>query len=286
MKVDEFAGRLSFFFACHNDFFEEIAKFRAARRIWARVMRDRFKAKNTRSMWMRMHVQTSGCTLTAQQPVNNAIRTAFQALAAVLGGTQSLHTNSFDEALCLPGEEAVRIALRTQQLIAHESGVTDTVDPLGGSFYVEALTNEMEERAMNYIDKIDSMGGVIAGIEKGFFQKEIAASAYKYQKEVERHERTVVGVNDYCVEKDWVPIDLLRIPPHVEKEQLARLQRIREGRNRQKVKQSLDKLFNDADKKQNLMPSIIEALKAYATLGEITEVLRSVYGEYKELIII
>jgi methylmalonyl-CoA mutase N-terminal domain/subunit len=286
LKVDEFAGRLSFFFACHNDFFEEIAKFRAARRIWARVMQDRFKAKNPRSRWMRMHVQTSGCTLTAQQPVNNAIRTAFQALAAVLGGTQSLHTNSFDEALCLPGEEAVRIALRTQQLIAHETGVADTVDPLGGSFYVEALTNEMEERAMNYIDKIDSMGGVIAGIEKGFFQKEIADSAYKYQKEVERHERTVVGVNDYCVEKDWVPIDLLRIPPHVEKEQLARLERVKEGRNRQKVKQSLDRLFDDADKKQNLMPSIIEALKAYATLGEITEVLRSVYGEYKELIII
>ncbi len=286
LKVDEFAGRLSFFFACHNDFFEEIAKFRAARRIWAKVMQDRFKAKNPRSRWMRMHVQTSGCTLTAQQPVNNAIRTSFQALAAVLGGTQSLHTNSFDEALCLPGEEAVRIALRTQQLIAHETGVADTVDPLGGSFYVEALTNEMEERAMNYIDKIDSMGGVIAGIEKGFFQKEIADSAYKYQKEVERHERTVVGVNDYCVEKDWVPIDLLRIPPRVENEQLARLERIREGRNRQKVKQSLDKLFDDADKKQNLMPSILEALKAYATLGEITEVLRSVYGEYKELIII
>jgi methylmalonyl-CoA mutase N-terminal domain/subunit len=235
---------------------------------------------------MRMHIQTSGCTLTAQQPANNAIRTAFQALAAVLGGTQSLHTNSFDEALCLPGEEAVRVALRTQQLIAHETGVTDTIDPLGGSFFVEALTNEMEERAMNYIDKIDSMGGVIAGIEKGFFQREIADSAYKYQKEVERHERTVVGVNDYTVEKDWVPIDLLRIPPHVEKEQLARLERVRGGRNRQKVKQSLDKLFGDADKKQNLMPSIIEALKAYATLGEITEVLRSVYGEYKELIII
>jgi methylmalonyl-CoA mutase N-terminal domain/subunit len=286
LKVDEFAGRLSFFFACHNNFFEEIAKFRAARRIWAKVMRDRFKAKNPRSMWMRMHVQTSGCTLTAQQPVNNAIRTGFQALAAVLGGTQSLHTNSFDEALCLPGEEAVRVALRTQQLIAHETGVADTIDPLGGSYFVEALTNEMEERATNYIDKIDSMGGVIAGIEKGFFQKEIADSAYKYQKEVERHERTVVGVNDYTAEKDWVPIELLRIPPHVEKEQLARLERVKGGRNRQKVKQSLDKLFDDADKKRNLMPSIIEALKAYATLGEITEVLRSVYGEYKELIII
>jgi len=286
LKVDEFANRLSFFFACHNNFFEEIAKFRAARRLWARIMRDRFKAKNPRSMWMRMHVQTSGCTLTAQQPANNAIRTAFQALAAVLGGTQSLHTNSFDEALCLPTEEAVTVALRTQQLIAHESGVADTIDPLGGSYYVEALTSEMEERAIGYIDKIDSMGGVAAGIEKGFFQKEIADSAYNYQKEVERHERTVVGLNDYTVEKDWIPMDLLRIPPHVEKEQLARLERVRQGRNRQKVKQSLDKLFAEADKNKNLMPSIIEALKAYATLGEITEVLRSVYGEYRELIVI
>ena len=286
LKVDEFANRLSFFFACHNNFFEEIAKFRAARRLWARIMRDRFKAKNPRSMWMRMHVQTSGCTLTAQQPANNAIRTAFQALAAVLGGTQSLHTNSFDEALCLPTEEAVTVALRTQQLIAHESGVADTIDPLGGSYYVEALTSEMEERAIGYIDKIDSMGGVAAGIEKGFFQKEIADSAYKYQKEIERHERTVVGLNDYTVEEDWIPMDLLRIPPHVEREQLARLERVRQGRNRQKVKQSLDKLFAEADKNKNLMPSIIEALKAYATLGEITEVLRSVYGEYRELIVI
>jgi len=286
LKVDEFAGRLSFFFACHNNFFEEIAKFRAARRIWAKTMRDRFKAKNPRSMWMRMHVQTSGCTLTSQQPANNAIRTAFQALAAVLGGTQSLHTNSFDEALCLPTEEAVTVALRTQQLIAHESGVTDTIDPLGGSYFIEALTNEMEERAMSYIDKIDSMGGVIAGIEKGFFQKEIADSAYKYQKEVERHERTIVGINEYTSEKDWIPIDLLRIPPHVEKEQLARLERVRQGRNRQKVKQSLDKLFDEADKKRNLMPSIIEALRAYVTIGEITDVLRSVYGEYKELIVV
>jgi len=286
LKVDEFAGRLSFFFACHNNFFEEIAKFRAARRLWARIMRDRFKAKNPRSMWMRMHVQTSGCTLTAQQPINNAIRTAFQALAAVLGGTQSLHTNSFDEALCLPTEEAVTVALRTQQLIANESGVADTIDPMGGSYYVEALTNEMEERAMSYIDKIDSLGGVTAGIEKGFFQKEIADSAYKYQKEVERHERTVVGLNDYTVEKDWIPMSLLRIPPHVEREQLARLERVKQGRNQQKVKQSLNKLFDDADKSRNLMPTIVEALKAYATLGEITEVLRSVYGEYRELIVI
>jgi methylmalonyl-CoA mutase N-terminal domain/subunit len=286
LKVDEFAGRLSFFFASHNDFFEEIAKFRAARRIWARIMKERFKAKNPRSMWMRMHVQTSGCTLTAQQPVNNAIRTAFQGMSAVLGGTQSLHTNSFDEALCLPSEEAVTVALRTQQLIAQESGVTQTVDPLAGSYFVEALTNEMEERAMRYIDKIDSMGGVIAGIEKGFFQQEIADSAYKYQKEVERRERTVVGVNDYTAEKDWIPMDLLRIPPHVEEAQLARLQKVRRERNQQKVKQVLDKLHDEADKNKNLMPVIIEAVKSYATIGEITEVLRRVYGEYKELIII
>jgi methylmalonyl-CoA mutase N-terminal domain/subunit len=286
LKVDEFADRLSFFFASHNNFFEEIAKFRAARRLWAKIMSERFKAKNSRSMWMRMHVQTSGCTLTAQQPVNNAVRTAFQALAAVIGGAQSLHTNSFDEALCLPSEEAVRVALRTQQLIAHESGVVDTVDPLGGSYYVEALTNEMEERAMSYIDKIDSMGGVIAGIEKGFFQHEIADSAYRYQKEVERRERTIVGVNDYTVDEDWIPMELLRIPPHVEKEQLARLETVRRDRNQQKVKHVLDKLHGEADKNKNLMPTIIEALKAYTTLGEITDVLRSVYGEYRELIVV
>jgi len=286
LKVDEFAGRLSFFFACHNDFFEEIAKFRAARRLWAKIMRERFKAKNPRSMWMRMHVQTSGCTLTPQQPVNNVVRTAYQALAAVLGGTQSLHTNSFDEALCLPSEEAVTIALRTQQLIAHETGVTNTIDPLAGSYCVEALTDEMEERAMNYIDEIDSMGGVTAGIDKGFFQREIADSSYKYQKEVENKERTIVGVNNFTVEKDWIPMDLLRIPPHVEKAQLARLKRVRSERNQQKVKQVLGKLHNEADKNKNLMPTIIEAVKAYATLGEITEVLRTVFGEYRELIVV
>jgi methylmalonyl-CoA mutase N-terminal domain/subunit len=286
LKVDEFAGRLSFFFAAHNDFFEEIAKFRAARRIWARIMRDRFKAKDPRSMWMRMHVQTSGCTLTSQQPVNNVVRTAFQGLSAVLGGTQSLHTNSFDEALCLPSEEAVTIALRTQQLIAHESGVTQTVDPLAGSYCVEALTTEMEERVMQYIDKIDSMGGVIAGIEKGFFQHEIADSAYKYQKEIEQRERTLVGVNDYTVKKDWVPMDLLRIPPHAERTQLARLERVRKERNQQKVKQILGKLHDDADRDKNLMPTIIDAVKAYATIGEITDVLRSVFGEYRELIVV
>lgn len=286
LKVDDFANRLSFFFAAHNDIFEEIAKFRAARRLWARTMKERFNAKSPRSMWMRMHVQTSGCTLTAQQPANNIIRVAFQSLAAVLGGTQSLHTNSFDEALCLPSEEAVRVALRTQQIIAHESGAANTIDPLAGSYYVEALTNEMEECAMEYIDKIDSMGGVIPATEKGFFQREISDSAYRYQKEIERNERTIVGVNNYEVEEDWVPIDLLRVPPDVEKEQLARLQRVRRERNQRKVKEVLSKLHDDADKNKNLMPTIIEAVKAYATLGEITHVLRSVFGEYRELIIV
>jgi len=286
LKVDDFAPRLSFFFASHNDFLEEIAKFRAARRLWARIMKERFKAKNPRSLWMRMHIQTSGCTLTAQQPVNNVVRIAFQSLSAVLGGTQSLHTNSFDEALALPSEEAVRVALRTQQIIAHESGVVNTIDPMAGSYCIEALTKEMEEGALDYFDKIDSMGGVIGGIEKGFFQKEIADSAYKYQKEIESKERIVVGVNDYRVEEDWVPLKLLRIPPHVEKEQLTRLRKVRKERNNAKVKEVLDKLHDAADRDENLMPTIIEAVKAYATLGEICGVLREVFGEYRELIVI
>jgi methylmalonyl-CoA mutase N-terminal domain/subunit len=286
LEVDEFAPKLSFFFASHNNFFEEIAKFRAARRLWARIMKERFNAKNPRSMWMRMHVQTSGCTLTAQQPVNNIIRVALQSLAAVLGGTQSLHTNSFDEALALPCEDAVRIALRTQQIIAYESGVTDTIDPLGGSYYVEYLTNEMEERAMRYIDQIDAMGGVASAIEKGFFQREIADSSYKYQREIERKQRVLVGVNDYTVEKDWVPVELLRIHPEVEEQQIARLQRVKKERDNRRVKEVLDKLHDEADRDKNLMPTIIEAVKAYATLGEIIETLRGVYGEYRELIVV
>jgi methylmalonyl-CoA mutase N-terminal domain/subunit len=286
LKVDDFAPRLSFFFASHNDFLEEIAKFRAARRLWAKIMKERFKAKKLRSMWMRMHVQTSGCTLTAQQPINNLLRVAFQSLSAVLGGTQSLHTNSFDEALALPSEEAVRTALRTQQIIAHETSVTNTVDPLAGSYCIEALTNEMEEKAMAYIDKIDSMGGIIPAIEKGFLQKEIADSAYKYQKEIEKKERIIVGINDYAVEEDWVPVKLLRIHSKVEKEQVANLQKMKKERNNKKVKAVLDKLHDDADHDENLMPTIIEAVKAYATLGEICNVLRNVYGEYKEMIVI
>ena len=286
LKVDDFAHRLSFFFASHNDFFEEIAKFRVARRIWARVMKERFHAKNPRSMWMRMHVQTSGCTLTSQQPHNNIVRTTTQALAAVLGGTQSLHTNSYDEALCLPGEEAVRVALRTQQIIAHESGVVNTVDPMAGSYYMEALTNEMEEKAMEYIQKIDDIGGAVAAIEKGFFQREIADSAYKYQREIDAKKRTIVGVNDYTVEKSECPIELLRIDPKVEKEQLANLQKLKRQRDSRKVKELLGKLHYSAEKNENLMPTMIEAVKAYTTVGEITDVLRQVYGEYKELIVV
>jgi methylmalonyl-CoA mutase N-terminal domain/subunit len=286
LKVEEFAPRLSFFFASHNDFFEEIAKFRAARRLWAMIMKERFNTQDPRSLWMRMHVQTSGCTLTAQQPVNNVIRVAFQSLAAVLGGTQSLHTNSFDEALALPCEDAVRVALRTQQIIAYESGVTDTIDPLGGSYYVEYLTNKIEERATQYIDRIDAMGGVASAIERGFFQKEIADSAYKYQKEIESKQRTLVGVNDYTVEKDWVPMELLRVHPKVEEEQVARFQKMKKERDNRKVKEVLDKLHDETDKDRNLMPAIIKALKAYATLGEITEVLRTVFGEYRELIVV
>jgi len=232
-----------------------------------------------------MHVQTSGCTLTAQQPLNNVARTTLQALAAVLGGTQSLHTNSFDEALALPSEEAVRVALRTQQIIAHESGATNTIDPLAGSYYVEALTNEMEEKALEYIQKVDDMGGAIVAIEKGFFQKEIADSAYKYQREIDEKKRTLVGVNDYKVEEEC-PIELLRVDPKVEKEQVADLRRLKRERDGRKVEEVLGKLRRSAEKDENLMPHIIDAVKAYATLGEICEVLRQVYGEYKELIII
>jgi methylmalonyl-CoA mutase N-terminal domain/subunit len=285
MKVDDFAPRLSFFFAAHNDFFEEIAKFRAARRIWAKVMKERFHAKNPRSMWMRMHVQTAGFTLTAQQPINNIIRVTIQALSAVLGGTQSLHTNSFDEALALPSEEAVRIALRTQQIIAHESGAANTIDPLAGSYYVENLTNEMEKRTMEYFQRLDDMGGATVAIEKGFFQKEIADSAYKCQREIDERKRILVGVNDYITEEKY-PTKVLRVDPKVEEEQVARLHKLKRERDNRKVKQVLEKLHYATEKDENLMPTIIEAVKAYATIGEICDVLRKVYGEYEELIVI
>ncbi|MFQ6064894.1 MAG: methylmalonyl-CoA mutase [Candidatus Bathyarchaeia archaeon] len=286
LKVDDFAPRLSFFFASHNNFFEEIAKFRAARRLWARIMKERFGAKKPRSMWMRMHIQTSGCTLTAHQPLNNIIRVTLQSLAAVLGGTQSLHTNSFDEALALPCEEAVRVALRTQQIIAHESGVAETIDPLAGSYCVETLTDEMERGAMEYIEKIDSMGGVVSAIEKGFFQREIADSAYRYQREIESKKRILVGVNDYTIEEDEVPIKLLKVGPEVEEEQLRRLRRVKKERNSTEVKNVLRELHDAAERDDNLMPPIIKAVKAYATLGEICNVLREVFGEYRELIVI
>lgn len=286
MDVDDFAPRLSFFFASHNNLLEEVAKFRAARRIWARVMRERFKAKEKRSMWMRMHVQTSGCTLTAQQPINNVIRVTIQALAAVLGGAQSLHTNSFDEALALPSEHAVKVALRTQQIIAHESGVVETVDPLGGSYCIEAMTDQMEEGALRYIDRIEDMGGVVSAIQNGFFQKEIADSSYRYQKEVEKMERTVVGVNEYVDEEEWMPAKLLRVDPEVERVQVANLKRFRKERDNRKVEDALGELHKDADRDANLMPAILSAVKSYATLGEICDVLRDVYGEYQELIVI
>jgi len=285
MKVDEFAPRLSFFFAAHNDLFEEIAKFRAARRIWAKTMKERFHAKNLRSMWMRMHVQTAGFTLTAQQPLNNITRVTIQALSAVLAGTQSLHTNSFDEALALPSEEAVRIALRTQQIIAHESGVANTIDPLAGSYYVENLTNEMEERTMEYFRKLDDMGGAIPAIEKGFFQKEIADSSYAYQKEVDEKRRILVGVNDYTTEEKQ-PIKVLRVDPKVEEEQVASLHKLKRERDNKKVNEMLEKLHYATEKDENLMPIIIDAVKAYATIGEICDVLREIYGEFKELIVI
>jgi methylmalonyl-CoA mutase N-terminal domain/subunit len=286
LDVDDFAPRLSFFFASHNNFLEEIAKFRAARRIWARIMRDRFNAKKKRSLWMRMHVQTSGCTLTAQQPINNIIRVTIQALATVLGGAQSIHTNSFDEALALPSEMAVRVALRTQQIIAYESGVAETVDPLGGSYYIEALTEEMEEGVMDYLDEIERMGGVIPAIEKGFFQKEIADASYKYQREIEEGERIIVGVNKFQTEDKWIPTKLLRVEPQVEEVQVNRLKRLRRERDNKRVQKSLDKIRRDAEQDTNLMPSIIEAVKVYTTLGEICDVLREVYGEYQELIVI
>ena len=280
LNLDEFAGRLSFFFAAQNNFFEEIAKFRAARRLWAKIMRERFGAKNPRSWLLRFHTQTSGSALTAQQPHNNVVRVAIQALASVLGGTQSLHTNSFDEAYALPSEEAVRIALRTQQIIAYESGVADTVDPLAGSYYVEYLTNQVEEEATNYIDKIDAMGGAVAAIEKGYMQREIVESAYKYQREIERKEKIVVGVNEFTIEEE-APIEILRIDPAIEKNQIERLNKIKRKRNNEKVKNILNQLRHAAEHDKNLMPVFLQAVKEYVTLGEICDALREVFGEYK-----
>ena len=282
LDVDIFGPRLSFFFNAHLDFFEEVAKYRAARRLWASIMKERFGAKNPKSMMIRFHTQTAGCTLTAQQPKNNIVRVAFQALSAVLGGTQSLHTNSMDEALALPSEEAVQIALRTQQLIAYETGVADTVDPLAGSYYVEALTKEIYERAEAYIHKIDEMGGAVAAIEKGYIQREIQDSAYRYQREIEQDERIVVGQNRFKTE-EAKPGGLLRVDPAVRTSQIERLKTLRSKRDDERVKKTLSDLKIAADGNANLMPLILKAVKAYATLGEICNVLRDVFGEYQQM---
>jgi len=280
LNVDEFAPRLSFFFNAHLDFLEEIAKFRAARKLWADIMKNRFNAKDPRSLMMRFHTQTAGCTLTAQQPKNNIVRVAFQALSAVLGGTQSLHTNSMDEAFALPGEEAVQVALRTQQLIAHESGVVDAVDPLGGSYYIEELTREIVERSQKYIDKIDELGGAPSAIEKGYIQREIQDSAYRYQREIEKDEMVVVGVNKFQV-KEEPPKGLLKVDPSVRTSQIEKLERLKSERDAEKVESMLTKLKKGAEGNDNLMPLILNAVKAYATLGEVCDTLREVFGEYQ-----
>jgi methylmalonyl-CoA mutase, N-terminal domain len=282
LPVDVFGPRLSFFFNAHLDFFEEVAKYRAARRLWSKIMKERFGAEDPRSMMIRFHTQTAGCTLTAQQPLNNIIRVAFQAMAAVLGGTQSLHTNSMDEALCLPSEQAVQIALRTQQLIAYETEVCDTVDPLGGSYYIEKLTGEIYEGAGEYIRKIDEMGGAVSAIEKGFIQKEIQDSAYRYQREIESGERVVIGVNRFQVEEDK-PTSLLRVDPSVRLAQIEKLRKLRAGRDHERVKKTLAELKSCAEGNGNLMISVLDAVKAYATLGEICDTLRLVFGEYQQV---
>jgi methylmalonyl-CoA mutase, N-terminal domain len=282
LDVDAFGPRLSFFFNAHLDFFEEVAKFRAARTLWAKIMKERFGAKDPRSLMVRFHTQTAGCTLTARQPMNNIVRVAFQALAAVLGGTQSLHTNSMDEALCLPSEQAVQIALRTQQLIAYETGVADTVDPLGGAYFLETLTRQICERAEAYILKIDRMGGAAAAIEQGFIQKEIQDSAYRYQKEIEKNERIVVGLNRFQVE-EGKPGNLLRVDPGVRVAQMERLKNLKAERGNERVGISLAGLKQAAEGKQNLMVPILDAVKAYATLGEICDTLREVFGEYRQV---
>jgi methylmalonyl-CoA mutase N-terminal domain/subunit len=281
LDVDEFVPRISFFFNAHSDFFEEIAKYRAARHIWARVMRDRFKAKSDRSWKLRFHSQTAGVSLTAQQPYNNVVRTALQALSAVLGGTNSLHTNSLDEALALPTAEAATLALRTQQIIAHESGVTNLVDPLGGSYFVEKLTKDLEDDAAAYFDQIDRMGGMVEAIERGFPQREIAESAYRFQQAVERRDKVIVGVNDF-VQEDEPPIEILYIDESAADTQLARLERLRKTRDSGAVTRSLDRLRAAARTTDNLMPPILDAVRAYATVGEMCDALREVWGEYEE----
>jgi methylmalonyl-CoA mutase N-terminal domain/subunit len=285
LEVDKFAPRLSFFFNAHNNFLEEVAKFRAARRLWAKIMRDRFKARNPKSLMLRFHTQTAGSTLTAQQPENNIVRTAIQAMAAVLGGTQSLHTNSFDEALALPTEASARIALRTQQVIAYESGAPQTVDPLAGSYYIESLTDEIEKRAVAYLDKIDVMGGMLKAIERGYVQQEIQNAAYQYQQSVDREQAIVVGVNRFQVEQEnSVPIQ--RIDPALERKQVERLRALRAKRDPETWQTALRSVEDTARTGENLMPRILSAVEANATVGEISDAMRKVYGEYKETVVI
>jgi methylmalonyl-CoA mutase N-terminal domain/subunit len=281
LNVDDFASRISFFFNAHNNFFEEIAKFRAARKMWAMIMRTRFKSKNEKSLRMRFHAQTAGSTLTAQQPENNVVRVTLQALAAVMGGTQSLHTNSFDEALALPTEESVRIALRTQQIISHESGVSDTCDPLAGSYYIEYLTKEIEKRAYQYIDKIDQMGGAIEGIKKGFFQNEISNRAYEYQKQIETGEKIVVGLNKFTEIEEPVD-DILKIKEETIRKQINRIKNFKDKRDLEKVSSARQHLESTAGGSKNIIPAIIKCIKSSVTLGEIADSLRAVFGSYEE----
>ncbi len=285
LDIDEFAPRLSFFFNCHNDFFEEVTKFRAARRIWAREMRERFGAKNPRSWWLRFHTQTAGCSLLAQQPELNLMRTTIQALAAVMGGTQSLHTNSWDEALALPSDKAARLALRTQQIIAHESGVANTVDPLGGSFFVETLTNQMEEECYQYFRQIEDLGGVLPAIEAGFFQREIAEASFRYQREIEAQERVIVGVNEYVMDEP-IEIPILEMDSEGERRHEARLERLRGERDNEQAQRCLEALREACRGTDNLMPPILDAVNAYCTLGEVCGVMREVFGDYQEQLII
>jgi methylmalonyl-CoA mutase N-terminal domain/subunit len=285
LNVDKFAPRLSFFFNAHSNFLEEVAKFRAARRMWARIMRDHFKAKNPKAWMLRFHTQTAGSTLTAQQPENNIVRTAIQGLAAVLGGTQSLHTNSYDEALALPTEQAARIALRTQQIIAFESGAPQTVDPLAGSYYIEALTNEIEKRANAYLEKIEALGGMLKAIERGYVQQEIQNAAYEYQKKVDHLEAIVVGVNRFGIDEEK-PIPIQKIDPSLEPKQVERLRAVRAKRDAGRWKESLSKVDEAARNETNLMPHILNAVEANATVGEVSDTLRKVFGEYKEAVVI
>jgi len=281
LDVDDFAPRFSFFFNSHLDFLEEIAKFRAARRMWAKIMKERFQAKNPRSWWLRFHTQTAGCSLTAQQPYNNIVRTALQALAAIFGGTQSLHTNSLDEVLSIPTEEAATIALRTQQIIAEESGVANTIDPLGGSYFIESLTNQLEEEAFEIIQKIDEMGGMLNAIERNYPQQKIADAAYHYQRQIEESRKTVVGVNRYVTE-ETVPVEILQVDEELERMQIEKTSRIKNGRDNKKVKECLERLGEACVGDQNTMEPIIDAVKAYATLQEVCDVFRSSFGEYRD----